>query len=74
MCIMKSEYTLIKGNGSIMYIMISLIIKKHPTLIFFNHQNSPRSGDITKTIILPIFTMANLFYANYDNNSLYQLF
>ena len=32
MCIMKSEYTLIKGNGSIMYIPN---YKKHPTLIFF---------------------------------------
>ena len=53
MCIMKSEYTLIKGNGSIMYIPH---YKKHPTLIF------------------TIFRMANLFYANYDNNSLYQLF
>ena len=42
MCIMKSEYTLIKGNGSMMYIMISLIIKKHPTLIFFNHKNSQK--------------------------------
>ena len=31
MCIMKSEYTLIKGNGSIMYIPH---YKKHPTLIF----------------------------------------
>ena len=71
MCIMKSEYTLIKGNGSIMYIPH---YQKHPTLIFLNHKYSPRSGDITKTIILPIFTMANLFYANYDNNSLYQLF
>ena len=32
MCIMKSEYTLIKGNGSIMYIPH---YKKHPTLIIF---------------------------------------
>ena len=71
MCIMKSEYTLIIGNGSIMYIPH---YTKHPTLIVFNNKNSPRSGDITKTIILPIFTMANLFYANYDNNALYQLF
>ena len=31
MCIMKSEYTLIKGNGSIMYIPN---YKKYPTLIF----------------------------------------
>ena len=64
---MKSEYTLIKGNGSIMYIPNY----KNTLLRFFlNHRNSPRSGDFTKTIILPIFTMANLFYANYDNNSL----
>ena len=35
MCIMKSEYTLIKGNGSIMYMYIPHY-KKHPitTLIF----------------------------------------
>ena len=32
MCIVKSEYTLIKGNGSIMYIPH---YKKHPTLNLF---------------------------------------
>ena len=48
-------------------------IKKPYYFDFCNHKNSHRSGDITKTIILPIFTTANLFYANYDNNSLYQL-
>ena len=31
MCIMKSKYTLIKGNGSIMYIPR---YEKHTTLIF----------------------------------------
>ena len=65
---MKSEYTLIKGNGSIMYIPH---YKKHPPLIFLIIRIHL---EFTKTKILPIFTMANLFYANYDNNSLYQLF